>query len=549
MPLIGIDRRLRNIKRIRQILVVFAKYGFKNIIDKIPVAKRIIPHKIQARFLKESSAERLRLALEELGPTFVKFGQLLSVRADILPQSFIYELSKLQNEVAPLPFEIIEKIVENELKLPIKTLFNFFDHTPDASASLAQVHKAITKDGNAVVVKVQRPNIKQIIDTDLSIMETLAGWAEREIKEARQYELLSKVEELGKNLKSELNFINEGRAVDRFRVNFKDDESILIPKVYWSLSTSKVLTLEYIDGMKITDPSIPEKTGISQTEIVEKGADFVFKQIFVYRFFHADPHPGNILVTSRGKILLLDFGLTGTLNDEMIDILSQLALAGFNRDVDRIIDMFIELGMVREKVDISNLKSALMAFIDKYYGISLERIEMKDIVDEVFEISRKYRLKFPRDLLLLGKTLSTLEGITHQLDPEFNAAQRLKPYVKQLAERKYKPEELLKTGRKIFMEYITLFKKLPGDLIPTLRKIREGRLKVEFEHKGLENLISQAERSTNRLSFSLIIAALIVGSALIIQTSRFLILGILGFVIAGIFGIGLVIAMLRARKI
>jgi ubiquinone biosynthesis protein len=546
--MIGIDRRLRNIKRIQEILAVFAKYGFRDIIDRLPGARRIIPHKIQAKFLKGSTPDRVRLALEELGPTFIKFGQLFSVRADILPPNFIYELSKLQDEVAPLPFEAIKETVEKELKLPINALFSSFDREPVASASLAQVHRAITKQGDEVVVKVQRPNVKKIIDTDLSIMEIIAGWIEREISEAREYEPLSKVKELGKNLKSELNFTNEGKSADQFRINFKDDKSILIPEVYWNLSTSKVLTLEYIDGMKITDPVIPEKTGISQKAIVQRGADFVFKQIFVHRFFHADPHPGNILVTTDGKILLLDFGLTGTLDDEMIDTLSQLAMAGFNKDVDNIIDVFIKLDVANEDMNTRKLKRDLKRFIDKYYGVSLARIEVRALIDDGFEISRKYRLKFPRDLLLLGKTLSTLEGITHQLDPEFDTVERLKPYVRKLAERKYNPREILRAARRILAEYITLFRNLPGDLIPTLRKLREGRLKVEFEHRGLDNLISQTERSTNRLSFSLIIAALIVGSSLIMQTERFFILGVSGFIIAGILGLGLVIAMLRTRK-
>ncbi len=547
--MIGINRGLRNIKRVRQILIIFAKYGFRDVIDLLPGASKIIPHRIQAEFLKGSSAKRLHLALEELGPTFVKFGQILSVRADILSPNFIYELSKLQDEVKPLPFESIKKVIEDELKAPIKTLFSKFDKAPMASASLAQVYRAITKDGNAVVVKVQRPNVKKIIDTDISIMEVIATWIEKEIAEARQYEPLSKVKELGKNLKSELNFTNEGRAVERFRTNFKDDKSILIPEVYWGLSTPKVLTLEYIDGVKITDPALPEKTKLSEKEIVRRETDFVFKQVFVHRFFHADPHPGNILVTTDGKIVLLDFGLTGSLDDEMIDTLSQLMIAGVNKDVDKIINLFIELGVAKEEIDTKNLKSDLRGFIDRYYGMTLEGIKVKDIIDEAFEISKKYRLKFPGDLLLLGKTLSTLEGIVHQLDPDFDIIEHLKPYAKQLIERRYSPKQLLKIARGILVAYTTLFKNLPGDLIPILKKIREGRLQVEFQHKGLGNLISQIERSTNRLSFSLVIAALIVGSSLIIQTQRFVILGILGFVIAGILGLGLLIAMLRSRRI
>ena len=551
----GLDSRLRNIRRIRQILIIFAKYGFRDIIDRIPIAKKIVPGKVQERFLKKSSAKRLRLALEELGPTFIKFGQLLSVRADILPPDFIHELSKLQDEVAPLPFEAIKSVVEEELKFPIETLFSSFDRKPIASASLAQVYRAITKEGDKVVVKIQRPNVKEIIYTDLAIMETIASWIEREIRETREYEPLEKVKEIGKNLKSELNFINEGRAVDRFRTNFKDDESILIPKMYWNLSTSKALTLEYIEHIKITDIDLLEKAGLSRKELTQRGVDFIFRQVFEHGFFHADPHPGNVLVTIDGKIVLLDFGLTGRLDDEMIDRLSQLMIAGVNKDVDKIIDVFIKLGVVEEERNTRELKSDLRIFIDKYYEVSLARIEVREIIDDTFEISRKYGLNFPRDLILLAKALSTVEGIAHQLDPEFDIIEHLKPFVKKLVEKRYSPKRLLKVVSEILAEYSILFKNLPGDLVLILRKIREGRLQVEFQHKGLENLISQAERSANRLSFSLIIAALIVGSSLIMQTSKgpllfgFPIFGIFGFGIAGILGLWLVITMIRARRL
>jgi len=553
--MIRIDRKIRNARRIQQILTIFAKYGFRDIVDRIPIAKKIVPGKIQERFLKKSGAERLRLALEELGPTFVKFGQLLSVRADVLPSDFIQELSKLQDEVAPIPFETIKQVVEEELKFPIETLFSSFDREPVASASIAQVYRAITKEGDKVVVKIQRPNVKELIDTDLSIMETIAGWIEREIREAREYEPLAKVKEIGGNLKSELNFRNEGKSVDRFRINFKDDASILIPQIYWNLSTSKVLTLEYIEHIKITDIDLLEKAGISRRELIQKGVDFILRQVFEHGFFHADPHPGNILVTMDGKIVLLDFGLTGRLDDEMIDRLSQLMIAGVNKNIRMIMDVFDELGVIKEEQDIRELKSDLRIFIDKYYGVSLVGIEMKDIIDDTFEISRKYGLKFPRDLILLTKSLSTLEGVAHQIDPEFDIIEHLKPYVKKLVERRYSPKRLLKVATEVLTAYTNLFKNLPGELIPILRKIREGRLKVEFQHKGLENLILQAERSTNRLSFSLIIAALIIGSSLIIQTNKgpflfdFPVLGIFGFGIAGLLGLWLIFTIIRSRKL
>ena len=547
-----IGRSIRNLKRLRQILLVFAKYGFRDIIDRLPIK---IPYKIKKILIKGSRAENLRKAIEELGPTFIKFGQLLSVRADIFPQDFIRELSILQDEVVSLPFETIKKVIEEELNSPIDKLFSSFDRKPIASASLAQVHTAITKEGSRVVVKVQRPNIKSIIDTDLSIMELLAGWIEKEIMEAREYELLFKVKEIGKNLRSELNFTNEGKAVDRFRTNFSDDESILIPKVYWNLCTSKVLTLQHVEGIKITDIDTLESVGLSRNDLAERGVDFIFKQIFVYGYFHADPHPGNILVTKDGKIALLDFGLTGSLDEELVESLSRLLISAVNKDVNQVMNIFTELGVVSEDMDMRELKYDLREFIKRYYGIRLARIEVRSIADDALEIFRKYRMKFPRDLILLAKALSTVEGIAYQLDPEFDIIEHIKPYVKQLIERRYDPKRLLKVATELLTAYTILFRNLPNNLTQILRKIRKGKLKVEFEHKGLENTISQIERSTNRLSFSLIITALIIGSSLIIQTKRGLllfglpVLGIIGFVIAGTLGIFLIITMLRSRNI
>ncbi len=547
-----IGRSIRNLKRLRQILLVFAKYGFRDIIDRLPIK---IPYKIKKLLVKGSRAENLRKAIEELGPTFIKFGQLLSVRADIFPQDFIHELSILQDEVVSLPFETIKKVIEEELNSPIDKLFSSFDRKPIASASLAQVHTAISKEGSRVVVKVQRPNIKSIIDTDLSIMELLAGGIEKEIRETREYELLFKVKEIGKNLRSELNFTNEGKAVDRFRTNFSDDESILIPKVYWNLCTSKVLTLQHVEGIKITDIDTLESVGLSRNDLAERGVDFIFKQIFIHGYFHADPHPGNILVTKDGKIALLDFGLTGSLDEELVESLSRLLISAVNKDVNQVMNIFTELGVVSEDMDMRELKYDLREFFDRYYGVRLARIEVRSIADDALEIFRKYRMKFPRDLLLLAKALSTVEGIAYQLNPEFDIIEHIKPYVKHLIERRYDPKRLLKVATELLTAYTILFRNLPDNLTQILRKIRKGKLKVEFEHKGLENIISQIERSTNRLSFSLIITALIIGSSLIIQTKRgFLlfglpVLGIVGFVIAGTLGIFLIITMLRSRNI
>ena len=547
-----IGRGLRNIKRLRQILLIFTKYGFRDIIDRLPIR---MPYKVKKVLLKGTRAERLRLALEELGPTFIKFGQLLSVRADILPKELISELSKLQNEVKPLPFDEVKRVVEAELKNPLTTLYHSFNYEPEASASLAQVHRAVTKDGNNVVVKVQRPGVKKIIETDLSIMELLANLIEREIRGARDYELVTRVKEVGKNLMAELNFINEGKAIERFRVNFREDKDIVIPEVYKEFSTNKVLTMERLEGIKITDVDALESAGLSRKEFTRKGADFILRQIFDYGYFHADPHPGNMLVSKDGKIILLDYGLIGTLDEETKENLASLLLAVIKRDAEKTTKLFTKLGVMKEEVDVKKVESDIREFIDKYYGVPLSKLSVSDIVNDIFEISRKYRMKIPRNLILLAKALSTVEGIANQLDPDFDMIAYLKPFGKKLIERKYSLRNILKQVKLVMESYSSLLKILPDDLILILSKIKEGKLKIEFEHRGLTKLILQFKSSAYKLVFSLIISSLIIGSSLIMLTNRgpfwfgYPSLGVIGFALAGLLGFGLLLSLLGSRKL
>lgn len=547
-----IGRGLRNIKRLRQILLIFTKYGFRDIIDRLPIR---MPYKVKKVLLKGTRAERLRLALEELGPTFIKFGQLLSVRADILPKELISELSKLQDEVKPLPFDEVKRVVEAELKNPLTTLYHSFNYEPEASASLAQVHRAVTKDGDNVVVKVQRPGVKKIIETDLSIMELLANLIEREIRGARDYELVTRVKEVGKNLMAELNFINEGKAIERFRINFREDKDIVIPEVYKEFSTNKVLTMERLEGIKITDVDALESAGLSRKEFTRKGADFILRQIFDYGYFHADPHPGNMLVSKDGKIILLDYGLIGTLDEETKENLASLLLAVIKRDAEKTTKLFTKLGVMKEEVDVKKVESDIREFIDKYYGVPLSKLSVSDIVNDIFEISRKYRMKIPRNLILLAKALSTVEGIANQLDPDFDMIAYLKPFGKKLIERKYSLRNILKQVKLVMESYSSLLKILPDDLILILSKIKEGKLKIEFEHRGLTKLILQFKSSAYKLVFSLIISSLIIGSSLIMLTNRgpfwfgYPSLGVIGFALAGLLGFGLLLSLLGSRKL
>ncbi len=540
--------RFKNIKRIRKIIEVAIKYGFKDVVYRIAPVRKFIPSRLRTKVLEGSTEERIRLALDELGGTFVKLGQFMSLRTDILSEEFTNELSKLQDEVEPVDFSEIKGILTEELENSLEKVFYKFDKEPIAAASLAQVYKAECKKGEAVVVKVLRPGIKELVESDLSILSDLARLVEKYIPEAKKYQPREIIKELERNLKRELNFSAESRAIQRFKDNFKDEEDYLIPQIYPELTTSKVLTLEYIEGLKITDAKVYEEWGLSKEKILNKLIDFTFKQIFEYKLFHADPHPGNIIINKKGQISLLDFGLIGFLHDEDINILSDMLIAVTNKDVDRIVEVILELESVGEKVNLTELKSDIRFFMDEYYNVSLEDIEFKEFSNELFFIIRKYSLKVPKNLVLLIKTVATLEGVAFELDSGFNVIEGIKPYIRKVIEKKYSITKLTKDLSKLLRAYLLLFKKLPGELSMIIKEVRDGTIKVNFEHKGLDSFIKHAESSINRLSISMILAALIVGSSLLIQSDKLTPLGVGGYIFAGFLGLSILVSMFRSRR-
>lgn len=540
--------RFKNIKRIRRIVEISIKYGFKDIIYRIAPIRKFIPSKLRAKVLEGSTEERVRMALDELGGTFVKLGQFMSLRTDILSERFTRELSKLQDEVEPVDFSEIKEMLKEELGGSVKKVFYSFDKKPLAAASLAQVYKAELKKGETVVIKVLRPGIKELVESDLSILTDMARLVEKYIPEAKQYQPREIIKELERNLKRELNFTAESRAIQRFKDNFEDEEDYLIPKIYLELTTPKILTLEYVEGLKITDPRVYDKWGLSKEETLNKLIDFTFKQMFDCKLFHADPHPGNIVINKKGQISLLDFGLIGFLHEEDIDILSDMMIAVTNKDIDRIIEVILELESVGEKVNLQQLKADLRFFMDEYYNVSLQDIQIKELSNELFFIVRKYGLKVPKNLVLLIKTVATLEGVAFELDPEFNIIEGLKPYIKKLMKKKYNLSKLTKDFAKLLRSYLLLLKKMPGELSLIIKEIRDGSIKVNFEHKGLDNFIKHAESAINRLSVSMILASLVLSSSLLIQSDKIVPVGIAGYILAAILGIFILISLFRSRK-
>ncbi len=560
MKLSAVFGKRRNLRRYRQIVKVLVKYGFGEFLERMTILSylRIGKSFLTRRKLqieKLSYAQRIRLALEELGPTFVKLGQVLSMRPFLIPLELIVELSKLQDQVAPFDFAQVKEIVESELGAPLMSLFSEFDTGPIASASLSQVHKAKTVDGRVVVVKVQRAGIRKLIDMDMEILRDLTSLLERYVPESKQYDPKGMVEELARSTKREIDFNHEARNIEIFAENFKDDPTVFIPKVFWNMTTSKVLTMEFIDGTKISNLDEIERKGLDRKKIAQNGGRLVFKQIFEDGFFHADPHPGNLFVLENNVIAPVDYGMTGKLSDSDLQELSDVLISAVTWDPAGVIKAYRDGGALDESVNIKVLETDITDFLYRYHRVPLSRINMRDIINEAFDIIHRHNIRLQSQLMLLGKALATYEEVARMLDPDYDLVTELVPFVRKLYFRRFKPSHILRDMLSGLYDLKSFFKIFPFELKRISQKLGKGEMGFVFEHKGLDKLILEMERSSNRVSFSLIIAAIIVGSSLVMRLETKLVLfeypmfGILGYIFAGILGVWLTIAILRSGKL
>ncbi len=509
---------VRNLRRLRQIIGVFARYGFSQILDEAQIIRSYLPKRYREKYPKRSAPERLKLALEELGPTFIKLGQMLSVRVDLLPPEYIQALSQLQDKTTPLPYRTIKEVVEQELEGTLHSLFPSFRRSPIASASLSQVHIATTKDGRRVAVKVQRPGIREIIAQDLEIIETVAIWLENETSLGKTIGASDIAREFRDNITLELDFIHEGQNCQLLKSILETEEDVIVPTVISELSTSKVLTMEYIEGVKLLRENI-EKQGLNPEDIATKGTHIILKQIFEYGIFHADPHPGNILLTEDGKLAFLDFGLIGKLDGDTRDILIQLGFALSREDVEAITDMLIDMDTLPISTSRAEFKRDLARIISYYSHKPVKHISISEITRDTTHMITKYHIRVPRNLVLLAKALATIEGVAKDIHPDLSFTENLTPFFTKMVKQYYSPSALVRRMGSTLNHYTRFIMHLPRNLSLILRKIETGELKVEFKHVGLENLIDTLNAVASRLSYSIIIASLIIGASLIITTS------------------------------
>jgi ubiquinone biosynthesis protein len=544
-------RRVRNLSRYRRILSVLARHGFGSVLESLQMDRYF---SLPRRLLKQepvpqySPAEHLRLAMEELGPTFVKLGQILSTRPDLLPPEFIQELSKLQDTVPPAPWEAVHALITDELGKEPEQLFAEIDPTPIAAASLAQVHPATLRNGSPVVVKVQRPNILTTIESDLDILNDLANIAQR-TPFGKIYNPVEVATDFAFTLRNELDYRREGRNADRFRRNFANETHLYIPHVYWEYTTQRVLVLERIRGIKIDDFAALDAAGYDRKRVALHSARIIIKEVLEDGFFHADPHPGNFVVMPGEVIGAMDFGMVGHLRERDRLNLIRLYIIAVALDADAIVEQLIHMGAAEADVNRISLSREIGRLLTKYYNLPLNEIRAREVVDEIMPIAFRHRLRIPSELWLLGKTLAMMEGVGLQLDPDFDIFAVSESFIRRLVWQLVLPRQgwgqaLLRQG----VDWMELLSALPHTGRRLLEQVERGDL-FQLSLKDTDNILKRLDLLITRIALSILVAALIISLAMLIPltTSGGLVrwLVILGFIGAAGLGVWMLISILR----
>jgi ubiquinone biosynthesis protein len=553
-------RSIRHFQRYRDIVQVFVRQGFGELIDLLELQPYMALPRRMLRGRRQVEAplgapKRLRLALEGLGPTFIKLGQVLSTRPDLLPPAFIDELSKLQDAVPPGPWEPIKKQIETQLGRSLEHVFPTFNSTPIAAASLSQVHAATLPGGKQVVVKVQRPGIERVIQTDLEILFDVAQLLDERTFLGEIYDLPGIAEEFAATLRAELDFGREGRNADRFRRTFANEPFLHIPHIYWEYSGQHVLVMERISGIKIDNVEAMDAMGYDRQLIALHAARMIVKQVLEDGFFHADPHPGNFVVMKDGVIGAMDFGMVGHLSHQTQADLIRLYIVAIQMDAGGIVDQLARMGVVSGRVNRPVLRRDISRLLRKYYGMPLGKVRAREAIEEVMPVVFEHHLQLPSDLWLLMKTLAMMEGVGLRLDPTFDIFAFSQPYVQrfvwQLASPKSWGPSLLK-GVDDWSKLIALIPRIGSQL---LIRAETGELELRVRHVGLERALLRVDRLANRLSVSVLLAALIVGLALMVPAfnlaeaqglAPLLVVG--GFIISSLLGVWLIFSIWRSRK-
>jgi ubiquinone biosynthesis protein len=542
----------RNLGRLSEIAQVAARHGFGYLFDN-----RRLRRREPVEGTPSQRGAHLRAMLDELGPTFVKFGQLLSTRPDLLPPDIITELRALQDDVTPFSYAEAELVIQAELGLPIERLFLEFEETPMAAASIGQVHRAVLPNGRRVAVKVQRPNAPRQIESDIALLYQASKLAKDRIRRLDFIDSRAIVDEFARSIRQELDYRGEARNAEQFRKDFAGHPRVRIPRVYWSYTRARVLTLEYIDGVQLGDVEFSTTPEIERRRLAEIMTETWMTMVFKNGFFHGDPHPANILVLEgRQAIGLVDFGLAGKLTDADMSNLTRLFIDAANENVDALPKRLAELGVRYPREREAELQAALRELFYRYYGAPLSQIDSLQVIREGFDLIYSMNLELPARWLLLDKAIATLASVGVELYPEFNVFEVAKPYARDLMLRRYSPGRMAVRARRETTDLVRIARELPYQLHDVLEQARDGQIEVGFVHKGVDEFLQGMDVAFNRLVVALVVSAGLIASSLIgiFATRGPLILGInsvsvIGFTLSTILAVWLLVGVIRHGRL
>lgn len=562
---------MKELWRLGKIIRIFVKHGLGDIAERLfkkaekePVDQRQKEWTVKNGF---PSPQRIRCVLEELGPSFIKLGQLMSTRADIFPPEYIEEFTKLQDQVPPVPFSDIKRVIEQELRRPLEEIFEEFTPKSMAAASVAQVHLAKLFSGEEIAVKVIRPNIDKEIRKDIRLMYSMAKRAEKISEIARVIGAINLVKEFERVIFKELDMFIEAGNIEKFANNFKSDDEIYIPKVYWDYTTKSVLTMEHIPGIKMDQVDDISAHGIDPKDIAMIGLRSFSRQLMDFGLFHADPHSGNTIVMFDGRVSLVDFGIIGYLDDETMHQIAYLLLGYAEHDYDMVMDALLAAGLIDEEtMDLKSFRTDLKDMSESFYGRSLQTISVRDVYDQIIQLIYKYKIRLPRNLLLLFKTFIQTEALGKILGSDASILEMTKPYAKKLIERSCQRKNVLKTMRKDAISMGSRMKLIPKLVHDILHQTAKGKQRIELQHNGFQDMSSQFVKGINRLIIGLVISASLIAGAMVLNASQKLfvftvnffggqkisltaLLGVTGYVVASFLGIWLIIMIFRSRKL
>jgi ubiquinone biosynthesis protein len=566
----AVNRTYRHLNRYQRILRVLFKYGFSDLVDRLHIDQylesglQMINRKPREQLDRHSRPQRLRMALEELGPTFIKLGQLLSTRPDFIPPEYLDELAKLQDSVPPFSYEEVQQIYQEEFGSDPADIFEYFDSHPLAAASIGQVHQARLLHGQVsdgkqknrnVVVKVQRPDIEKLIAVDLEILAHIARLMEEHLEEVQGHRPSAIVHEFARSLSREIDFTIELSNIHRFARQFENNTEIHVPEVYPSLSTDRILVLERIEGIKASDVDTLKSQGYNLPLVAERGANFVMEQIFVHGFFHSDPHPGNIFILPENVICFIDFGQMGRLSLKDREDFADLVLSLVSGNETKVAADVLKVTIQQGELDQDDLALDVGDFMDRYLYLSLGELQAGRLLHDLLELVSRHKLSLKPNLYLMLKALTTVEGVGLMLDPDLELIYLARPFMRKIKVGRVKPRRLADEVGEIGTQYLSLFRDLPGEARSILEQLRRGKMKLKLEHRGLRPMEQSLDRVSNRVSFAIVLAAQLIGSALIVLSDipprwhGIPVIGLAGFLVAGIMGFWLLISIIRHGKI